>query len=300
MDEIIDWLADVLSPFSWHRGVTRLRNDLTNWCDIRVTSPLAALAGLNCVAGLILLRAQSGGPAFKLSDLRLCVAAGAAAGLAIACRWALSNCQRVEPAFWIKTLLAAFSVLPLVALFTVATPRNSLLAVSFVSSLAVVAANANLLWKRKSNTPAEEPDRIWDFRRDVSAVGLQPIAAPISHFDQPLRIDRNETDERPRPAEWCERTTDECGNAVVRGNIVARFEAGQSLATAHIPFQPPFDRAPEFSYETNDEPAIRVRTPAVFRYGARLELKRSGDIGSSAQVLVQFQATAHARTVRAA
>lgn len=300
MDDIIDWLAETLSPFSWHRAVIRLRNDLTDWCDIRVTSPLAALAGLNCVAGLILLRAQSGGPAFKLSDMRLCVAAGAAAGLAIACRWALSNCQRVEPAFWIKTLLAAFSVLPLVALFTVATPRNSFLAVSFVSALGVMSANANLLWKRKSNVTAEEPDRTWDFRRDVSAVRRQPIVAPIVDAIEPVRFGRNETVERPRPAEWCERTTDDCGNAIVRGNIVARFEAGQSQATAHIPFQPPFDRVPEFSFEVIDAPAIRVRTPAVFRYGARLELKRSGDIVSALQVPVQFQATAHARTVRAA
>ena len=299
MDEFFDWLAEVLSPFTWHRIATSLRKDLADWCDIRVTSPLAVLAGLNCVAGLILMRAQSGA-AFKLSDTRLCVAAGAAASLAIASRWALSNCQRIEPAFWIKTLLATFSALPLVALFTVATPRNSLLAVSFVSALAVVAANGNLFWKRKSRSTVAEPDRTWDFRRDVSVIGRPSIATPPPVSELTVRSDRRDPDEQPRPAEWCERTTDEFGNAVVRGTILARFESGQSLATAHIPFQPPFDRMPEFSYEAIDDPAIRARAPAVFRYGARLELKRNGDIDTPVQVPVQFRAVAHARTVRAA
>jgi hypothetical protein len=86
----------------------------------------------------------------------------------------------------------------------------------------------------------------------------------------------------------------------VRGNVAARFESGESLATIHIPFQPPFDRAPEFSYEAVNAAAIRVRPPAVFRYGARLELKRSGDLDAPLQSPVRFQAVARERTARAA
>jgi hypothetical protein len=300
MDEIIDRLAGILSPWGWYRAAARWHRELVDWCDIRVTSPLAVLAGLNCVGGMILIRAQGGGMTFRLTDARLCAAAGAAAGLAIASRWALSNCQREEPAFWIKSLLAAFSVLPLAALFSVARPHNSLLALSVVAALAVVAGNANLLWKRKSQSMAAERGTPGGFRPEVASAGRHSEAAPIAAVQGSLLSNLNGLHERPRLIEWCERSTDEFGNAVVRGNAVARFEPGQSLATVHIPFQPPFERAPAFSFEAIDAATVRMRTPAVFRYGVRLEVKRSGEIDAPLQTPVRFQAVAHEPSARAA
>lgn len=300
MYDFIDRLLGILSPVSWYRALVRLRRDLADWCDIRVTSPLAVLAGLNCVAGLILVRAHGGGATIKLSDARLCTAAGAAAGLAIASRWALSNCQRADPAFWIKSLLAAFSVLPLAALFTVATPRNSLLAIGVVSALALVAGNANLFWKRKSPKAAAQPGTASDYSHGASAGDRQPDCPPTTLPVLSGLTDLSESHERPRLAEWCERSTDEFGNTVVLGSIVARFEPGQSLATVHVAFQPPFDRVPEFSFEVLDAALVRVRTPAVFRYGARLELKRSEAIDAALQTPLRFQAVSQASTLRAA
>ncbi|MBI3862780.1 MAG: hypothetical protein HY290_12895 [Planctomycetia bacterium] len=296
MDELIDWLVEALAPFSLWRLAARLRNDLAGWCDIRMTSPLAALAGLNCIGALILMRASGPGPAFRMSDSRLCLAAAAAAALAVAIRWALSSCQRKAPAFWIKALLAAFSVLPLAALFVTASPRNSLVAVSFVGALAVVAGNANLLWKRKLNLYAatfgefDQPNH--DKPIPARDVIVTPIRSPAGSFAIKDRA-------RPQATDWLERTTDESGNAVVHGCVIARFEAGQSLATAHIPFQPPFDRVPEFTCEAVHEPGVRVRSPAVFRYGARLEVKRSA-AGLPLELPLPFHAVARERSLRAA
>ena len=64
MEEIGNWFAETLSYLSWRRVVGRLGRDVANWNDIRAVSPLAVLAGLNCVAGMILLRAQGGTATF--------------------------------------------------------------------------------------------------------------------------------------------------------------------------------------------------------------------------------------------
>ncbi|MBS0266770.1 MAG: hypothetical protein JSS02_32885, partial [Planctomycetes bacterium] len=58
--------------------------------------------------------------------------------------------------------------------------------------------------------------------------------------------------------------------------------------------------APEFSFQIVDGGDVRARTPAVFRYGARLELKRTAELDESLQVKVQFKAVAHAKATRAA
>lgn len=299
MDAILDWLEEIVAPFRWTAISARVRHDLTRWCDIRVTSPLAALAGLNCLAGLVVMCSQGQGAAFRMSDSRLCVAAAAAAGLAVVCRWALSRCQRSEPAFWIKTLLAAFSVLPLAALFTAATPQNSLLAISFVSALAVVAGNANLVWRRTIEGPFAEKTVAPKPARDTSLAKRPIVVAPVLPIRRSVAVADLES-VRSDAKERLERTTDASGNAVLEGRVVVKFRAGQSLATAHIPFLPPFDRVPDFSCDAPADPAFRIRAPAVFRYGARLELKRSGDVSHAVEVPVEFQAIAGQASLRAA
>ncbi|HMC12436.1 MAG TPA: hypothetical protein VKH44_14145, partial [Pirellulaceae bacterium] len=133
----------------WQHAWARLIRDLAVWSDIRAFPPLALLAGLNCVAGLILLRQRPGGLPLTLTNWRLCIAGIAAAGLTIGSRWLLARIEREPPAFRIRVFLAAVSVFPLIVLLTVATPRNSIPVIGFVSLLAVAAGNANLLWSRR-------------------------------------------------------------------------------------------------------------------------------------------------------
>ena len=258
-------------------ALARLSRDLAVWSDIRAFPPLAVLAGLNCVAGLILMRQRAAGLPLRMTNWRLCVATVAAAGLTVASRWFLARIEREPPAFRIRAFLAAVSVFPLIVLLTVATPRNSLWAVGFVSLLAVAAGNANLLWNRRhSPLPAEAT--------------AEPAAPP----------EATTTNASPSAgSDWIERKSDERGQVLLRGKISAGFAAGQSLATVHIPFIPAFSCVPEFACEIIDQPALRARAPAVYRYGVRIELKRSGSTGLPLDVQVTFRATS-ATTARAA
>ena len=299
---------------------TRLLRDLAVWSDIRAFPPLAVLAGLNCVAGLILMRQRAAGLPLKMTNWRLCVAAVAAAGLTVASRWFLARIEREPPAFRIRAFLAAVSVFPLIVLLTVATPRNSLGAVGFVSLLAVAAGNANLLWNRRHSAPlagSAATVRLIESKPGVLRVGSSaappflPTHEMIKGTPQRVRVlpamaepaappeARTTNASHGAGSEWIERKSDERGQVLLRGKISAGFAAGQSLATVHIPFIPAFSCVPEFSCEIIDHPAVRARAPAVYRYGVRLELKRSGSAGLPLDVQVTFRATS-ATTARAA
>ena len=97
-----------------------------------------------------------------------------------------------------------------------------------------------------------------------------------------------------------ERTLDASGAVSLRGQVQAEFAAGQSTTVVHIPFCPPLALLPEVACEIIDAPTVRARAPSVFRYGARVELKRAGDISASVRVAVGFRASAAANAARAA
>jgi hypothetical protein len=266
----------------WQLACARLIRDLAVWSDIRAFPPSALLAGLNCVSVLIVMRQRSGGLPLTLSNWRLCVAAVAAAGLTIGSRWLLTRIEREPPAFRIRVFLAAVSVFPLIVLLTVATPRNSITAIGFVSLLAVVAGNANLLWSRRHSAPPETLKMVSEPRlveTPPAVVRVVPEAAP-----EPFPT-------HPAGCEWTERTCGERRELHFRGSVSASFAAGQSLTTVHIPFIPAFPCIPEFTCQIIDQPAVRSRTPVVYRYGVRIELKRTGSVLTPLDVAVEFRAT---------
>ena len=296
MDAFFGWVSHVFSPTNSRRVAVELYRDLTAWSDIRCTTPLAVLAGLNCVAWMIVMKAQSQ-QAFHLGDARMGAAALAASVLIVLSRWGLINCQRAQPAFWIKVLLALVCIVPFAALFIVATPRNSGLAVSMVCLLGVASANSNLFLKRrpspKLRTSALRPMAAADVPK-FEPYELVSASIAIS----PTTISAEQPNRQPEPddefseelSEHFERVTDQHGRVVVKGVAVAKFEPGWSLATVHVPFQPPFEQPPEFECTSDENPAVRLRPAAVFRYGARVELKRSEGIDEEWEVPVQFHA----------
>ena len=267
----------------------RLSRDLSVWSDIRAFPPLALLAGLNCVAGLIVMRQRAPGLPLTMSNWRLCVAAVATAGLTVGSRWLLARIERVPPAFRIRVFLAAVSVLPLIVLLTVATPRNSLGAIGFVSLLAVAAGNANLLWnRRKSGLPAASAIP------NGRLAEAKPAVVRIVAETAPPSLPAHAAD-----SEWTERSCDARGQILLRGKLIASFSAGQSQATLHVPFIPVFACVPEFSCQIVDQLAVRVRAHVAYPYGVRIELKRMGSAVQPLDVAVEFRAT-QASTARAA
>jgi hypothetical protein len=193
----------------------------------------------------------------------------------------LARIERKPPAFRIRVFLAAVSVLPLIVLLTVATPRNSLGAIGFVSLLAVAAGNANLLWNRwHSAAPAASPMACGPQAETKTAVVR--MAAETAPPSMPARA---------ADSEWTERSCNAQGQILLRGKVSARFAAGQSQATIHVPFIPVFACVPEFSCQIVDQIAVRVRAHVAFTYGVRIELKRMASAVQPLEVAVEFCAT---------
>lgn len=60
------------------------------------------------------------------------------------------------------------------------------------------------------------------------------------------------------------------------GSFRVTFAPGQRQASLHVPFLPPFAATPELETSIGeDESSVRHKVAAVFRYGARIELRRS-------------------------
>jgi len=279
------------------RACGRLGRDLSFWADARAIPSLAILAATNCVAAMVLARKLGGGVPLHLSNVRLCVAAIAASGLSLAGRWNLGRLERHSPALATRMLLAFFSVLPLVVLFTAVGSRHSPWAVSLLSGLAVATWTTVLTWRRLGAEGAFRDDRPAPTFNDAGVIKLprsqQVLERPAENgLESDSRVDRSASD-------WAERTTNASGQVTLRGQLQVAFAAGQTHTAAHVPFWPPFAHVPEFSCELVDQPAVRAR-PAVFRYGARLELRRTGDIAAPLEVSVRFHVALSSDASRAA
>ena len=311
-------LSAMLSRQGLRSALSRVGPDLAVWADVRAFPPLAVLVALNCVAAMAALRPYAGGPALKLTNSRLCIAAVSASLLALAARWWLSRIESQPPAGWLRGLLAVSSILPALALLTAVNERHSNWAVAALSACGVATAAAMLGWKRRvaasaavdasgqrpvtpiEPTPFVQPERI-----KVSLVSSpNPVPLPGSRRDPaPLahetRVPGSVADDSQNLA-WLRRTRDAAGREHVSGVLVASFAENQSTATLHVPFCPPFELVPEFESEIVATPSVRIKATAVFAYGARLELKRSAEIDAPLDAQVRFHATAARLSARAA
>jgi hypothetical protein len=287
--------------------------EIAAWADIRAFPPLAAIVALDCVAGLVLWRKFAGGPPLHLTSTRLCIAGVSVAALTVAGRWWLARIEREPPALWIRTLLMALGSAPMVVLLSLANSQHSPWAVSMTSALAVASGGAVLFWNRlpsADTAPAQSysPQPVTFPLPTTPAASLCPEAGWASPTASPATLAGTAhpteraagADQGTKPDEWMERTLDDVGTAILRGQVFAEFAAGQSVAVLHIPFCPAFALLPEITCDVIGAPAIRARAPAVYRYGARVELKRTGDTSHSTRVAIRFRAGLSEGAARAA
>jgi len=66
--------------------------------------------------------------------------------------------------------------------------------------------------------------------------------------------------------------------------LLAGFQPHERQTAVHLPIQPPLRRAPEVECEPLDESNVTIRPTAVYSYGVRIEVKRSGPVDAAATV----------------
>lgn len=90
-------------------------------------------------------------------------------------------------------------------------------------------------------------------------------------------------------SQWQRRHTEGPLNDCLTGMTCAEFAAGRKQTVVHVAFCPPFSVVPRFTCEASDV-AARCRVAAVYPYGARIEVKRTGDCTERARVAIEFTA----------
>lgn len=86
------------------------------------------------------------------------------------------------------------------------------------------------------------------------------------------------------------RSQTEEGRERVEGTVRIRFEPGQRIGHAHIPFCPAFVSVPQFECEQIEGPEGRIKPTQVQPFGARVEAKLAEDAGEAGVVWVGFWA----------
>ena len=99
--------------------------------------------------------------------------------------------------------------------------------------------------------------------------------------------------ESRKPADLrLERRTTAEGIDEIEGTAEARFATGQKHCTLHIAFCPPFGERPTVELLTSPGLDVQVKAAAVYPYGVRIDVRRSGDATEAGVCRVEFRAQA--------
>lgn len=116
----------------------------------------------------------------------------------------------------------------------------------------------------------------------------------VDGFDMPTVI---ETDEEHSGlndrsmTQWMSRRGNSQGE-VVEGWVRVEFEPGVREQVVHVSFCPPFSISPEMETEDLDGGGLEIRIVALFPFGARMTVRRSGNVKEAESQRVGFVATA--------
>jgi hypothetical protein len=82
------------------------------------------------------------------------------------------------------------------------------------------------------------------------------------------------------------------GGEMISGVLRGDFLSGERNQNLHVAFCPPLAATPELSFEQVDGPSATIKAGQVESFGARLEVRLDAPAKESAQILVEFSATA--------
>lgn len=250
---------------NWLRDELRLWN---SWLTLPRRPVLLLWAGVNIAAVVVVCRWLTGGTAHGLNALPALaislVLTAIVCGCELASRLIPQPSDKPAP-HTLAAVLHTLAVLPLLCLLLTST--RSPFTVIFVMTLtALVAARHPLLNLLAARLPQHE---------------TLPLPAPSVPF---------------RDAEqWFSRSTAD-GHDRIEGQVTAEFAAGQTLAMVHLTFNPPFSSLPELECEPEEtdesETELRWKIAALYRYGARIEVRRtSGELPLTVTLLVSAVAS---------
>lgn len=144
---------------------------------------------------------------------------------------------------------------------------------------------------------------IWHWSRTAGPLWFETVPVPeqVSAPIDPLASIR-ETDpaesqvelaEEPgeSPQQWLSRTSPGPDEDFLEGTLRSEFVAGQKLLFVHVPFSPPFLAVPELECEVQADGDVRHKVAAIYRYGARIELRRSAMLSRAEPVELHIAAS---------
>lgn len=254
--------------------------------------PQAAIAALvvwialNGVALFVFVRRLSGLSPLRFSSLQIGVAATSFASLGLLSCIVARYGRTPQSTVW-RIIGVALPVVPLLLLTGTATADRLTFASLYAGALAVFVTAVLLKWDEIRH----------EFRGviDPNTPNLRALVLPVDSgrsqdFSDKADSSPTESKEGGESGQWLRRFQNVAGHECLEGTAVGEFAAGRKQTVVHIAFCPPFESIPKFTCEASGD-GVRARVAAVYPYGVRIELKRTGDCTEPSRVEIEFAAT---------
>ena len=137
--------------------------------------------------------------------------------------------------------------------------------------------------------------------RSADKLAAEPIEIPKPKIFEEPTDEIGEQAESSEEAEsmfdgvsqWMTRKSLDDGADCIEGVVKVEIAADQKQTVVHLPFSPPFPAKPNVECEVESLESCRARVTTTHPYGARIEIRRSGECEKNTEVELQFTAICH-------
>ena len=189
---------------------------------------------------------------------------------------------------WTQLIAGIATLVPPAMLGTILLPDETPLGALWLVSLFLTSAIVMLKIGRNA-----------DLRARKAAVSVGDAESEEQRKSERKTIDL-EYEPPADVTQWLTRRTLQTGDDCVEGLVRVEFAADEKQTVVHLPFSPPFSHSPEVDCEFEGIDNCRARVTTVHPFGARIELRRSGECETPESGQLQFCATCATQRERAA
>ena len=257
----------------------RLYLGVAVWCSVGI------------VSAVLLVRRLSGGFQNSLSDGSACLVTVIAIVISLLGYSLIrKSSSAIDGQRWWIVVSALLVIVPPIVLGLALMPEGSTVGLALQFSVCLLAAVFYVAvsgvdlwaWKRGGSAPARD-------RMDISSDSLMD--------DEEFRDEEDAFDADGLVCQFARQHTPD-GQDVLIGTHFVKLAPGQKQEVLHLPFSPAFEVTPDVSCEALDAEGVRVKAASVQPYGARLEIRRSGQTDSETTAQIQVFISAPCRSDR--
>ncbi len=252
--------------------------------DWRLASATAIWTSLIVITVVVLSRKVAGAFQDQLPTNVACLITLLATVLSLTAS-TLFQIQSQERAKTTRIVTGIVTLVPPMTLGVTLLPSNSILAVTFLAILFLLASVVLILVGEKcivcakSQLESTEP-----FREQFDK---------MDKIEELVSINSRMADSSLQLSQWMTRMLTDDGRDHIEGSVKIHFSRSQKQGAVHLTFNPPFTETPELTCEVLNHCPARLVVSVIHTYGARIDVRRTSNSSTAEMADVGYHAAAN-------